>query len=257
MLCLGTDFRHKNRMFALRLLDELQQRHDWDGWLVLAGPRVQVGSSGPQEDELLTLRPRAAGRVLDVASVSEAEKAWLMGHARLVVYPTLYEGFGLVPFEAAACDVPCLWAQGTSLSEILPDSAAGIVPWDPVSSAEHARALMHDQRARADNVAAVRAAAAALTWDTTAERLVEVYNQACDEPASPTGTIERTEGLMSPDVSEDAIRLVGPDGLLPRDLERPLLALATHRQIGTPVFRAIKAGYRAYTRGKGDPDNGR
>ena len=45
LLCLGTDFRHKNRLFALRTLDELQRRHDWTGWLLLAGPRVTYGSS--------------------------------------------------------------------------------------------------------------------------------------------------------------------------------------------------------------------
>lgn len=252
MLCLGTDFRHKNRVFAMRLLSELQQRHDWDGWLVLAGPRVQVGSSTPQEDELLAFHPRLADRVLDVASVTEAEKAWLIERAKLVVYPTLYEGFGLVPFEAAAAGVPCLWAKGTSLSELLPDTAAGIIPWDSVASAANAIELIRDESARSANVQAIRTAAAKLSWDVTAERLLEVYNQACDEPLSPAGIVERSEGLLSPDVSEDALRLIGPNGVLPQDLERPLLALATHPQIGRPVFRMIKAGYRAYTRGKTD-----
>jgi glycosyltransferase involved in cell wall biosynthesis len=257
ILCLGTDFRHKNRVFAMRLVVELQRHHDWDGWLVLAGPRVQIGSSRPEEDQLLALNPRLAARVLDVASVTEAEKAWLLGRSRLVAYPTVYEGFGLVPFEAVARGVPCLWSQGTSLSEILPDAAAGIVPWDPVSSAARALRLMHDDDARSDNLDAVREAASRLTWDATAERLVEVYNQACDEPASQVGTLERTEGLMSPEVSEDALRLIGPGGALPRDLERPLLALASHPTIGTPVFKALRAGYRAYRRGKSDSDNGR
>ena len=31
LLCLGTDFRHKNRLFALRLLASLRERHGWDG----------------------------------------------------------------------------------------------------------------------------------------------------------------------------------------------------------------------------------
>ncbi len=41
------------------------------------------------------------------------------------------------------------------------------------------------------------------------------------------------------------MRLIGPDGALPADVERPLLALATHPQIGAPMFRAMKFGYRA------------
>jgi hypothetical protein len=143
------------------------------------------------------------------------------------------------------------------LSELLPDTAAGIVPWDPVSSAATAIKLIREDRARAANLKAIRAAAEKLTWDTTAERLLDVYNLACDEPAAPTGVVERAEGLMSPDVSEDALRLIGPDGLLPEEVERPLLALATHPQIGRPVFGMLKAGYRAYTRGKRSQDNGR
>ena len=46
-------------------------------------------------------------------------------------------------------------------------------------------------------------------------------------------------------LSEDAMRLIGPGGALPSDIERPLLALATHPQIGEPMFRVIKFGYRA------------
>lgn len=50
---------------------------------------------------------------------------------------------------------------------------------------------------------------------------------------------------MSEVLSEDAIRLVGPEGLLPADVERPLLALATHPQIGNAMFGAMRLGYRA------------
>ncbi len=50
---------------------------------------------------------------------------------------------------------------------------------------------------------------------------------------------------MSGTLSEDAMRLIGPGGALPADVERPLLALATHPQIGKPMFRAIRLGYRA------------
>ncbi len=46
-------------------------------------------------------------------------------------------------------------------------------------------------------------------------------------------------------LSEDAIRLIGPGGALPTDVERPLLALATHPQVGTPMFGALRLGYRA------------
>ncbi len=245
ILCLGTDYRHKNRVFALRLLDQLRRRHDWRGWLVMAGPPVRFGSSVPDEDALLARRPGLAGALVRLDAVSEAEKAWLLGRASVVAYPSVHEGFGLVPFEAAGLGVPCAWAPGTALSEVIPDSAAAIVPWDAAASADRVLELMRDEHAAARNLQVVREAAAALRWEQAAAQLLDVYRSACDGPQAPAGGLGRTEGPPSSGLSEDAIRLVGPAGALPRDLERPLLALATHPKIAMPVFRAIRAGYRA------------
>ncbi len=245
IFCLGTDFRHKNRVFALRMLRELQLRHGWPGYLVLAGPRVRWGSSTPDEAELLALHPNLARHVLDVAAVSESEKAWLFARARLVLYPTVHEGFGLVPFEAADHGVPCMWAPGTSLSEVLPDEAAAIVPWDPAESADLALELMQGEEERERNLRLIRAAGEALTWDGAARKLIEIYESTCEAPGALGGAALRGQGQIHGELSEDALRLLGPAGLLPRDIERPLLALATHPQIGDPVFRAIRAGYRA------------
>jgi glycosyltransferase involved in cell wall biosynthesis len=238
LLCLGTDYHHKNRLFTLRLLERLRARHGWPGVLVFAGPSVAHGSSRRQEASFLSAHPELAASVIDVGAVTEAEKEWLFGHAALVAYPSVLEGFGLVPFEAAARRVPCLWAPGSSLSELLPDDAAAIVPWDEEATASHALALMHDGRARERNLAAIDAGAAGLTWDGTAAGLIDVYRGTGNAPARPRG-----DGGFP--LSEDAARLVGPAGELPADVQRPLLALATHRRIGRPVFGALKLGYRA------------
>ena len=244
ILCLGTDFRHKNRIFALRMFEVLKRRDGWPGYLVFAGPPIRYGSSRPEESELLAMHPGLEDSVLDLAAVSEAEKAWLFERARLVLYPTVHEGFGLIPFEAAGHDVPCMWAPGTALSEVLPDSAAGIVAWDPIQSADGALMLLHDDAARARNIEAVRGAGAQLTWDATGARLLELYESVCSAPATPTSTLERLHGRALGPLSEDAMRLLGPDGALAPEFERPLLAVATHRQLSAPLFGAIKSGYR-------------
>ncbi|MBV9804900.1 MAG: glycosyltransferase [Solirubrobacterales bacterium] len=248
ILCLGTDFRHKNRLFALRVVDELRRRHAWPGRLVMAGPRVRFGSSAQDERRLLRARPELAPAVLDLPAVSEDERRWLLRRAALIIYPTVHEGFGLIPFEAAAHERPCLWAPGTALSEFLPDAAAGIVPWDSAACAERALALMRDPAQRSATVEAVRAAAAGMTWEATGRRLIEVYRAVCERPPSPAAARERDGGLMGGQISEDAIRLVGPDGALPRELERPLLALATHPRAARPVLGTIRAGYRLFSR---------
>lgn len=243
-LCLGANYRHKNRAFALRIVAELQRRHGWRGRLVFAGRRVPHGSSGADEERILAGTPALAEAVIDLGPVSEVEKEWLLTHASLVLYPSVHEGFGLVPFEAAEHDVPCMWAAGTSLSEVLPDSAAEIVPWDAVASAGRALELLRNPAARERNVAAIRAAGGHLSWDAAARKLIEAYEETCDAPSSPVAALERRHRLLSAGMSEDAMRLLGPGGALPPGVERPLLALATHSRLGTPLFGVLRFGYR-------------
>jgi GT2 family glycosyltransferase len=243
--CLGTDFFHKNRVFALRVLAELQRRHGWSGKLILAGPPVSQGSSRGQEAELLATDPRLSAAVIELAALTESEKAWLYDRAALVFYPTVHEGFGLVPFEAADHRRPCMWAPGTSLSEVLVDSAAEIVAWDAAATADNALALLQDPRRATANLEAIGQASRQLSWDASAQDLVEVYRAVADGPPVP-GPADRRPGVGASvlELNEDALNLVGPGGALPRDMQRPLLALATHQAVGGPVFAAVRAGYR-------------
>ncbi len=124
MVCASaTDFAHKNRLFALEVLAELQRRHDWPGRLVLAGPHVRYGSSRePTSSVRLDASPRLAAAVIALGRGQRGGQGVAAGAgARLVLYPTVHEGFGLIPFEAAAAGVPCLWAAGTALRELLPE----------------------------------------------------------------------------------------------------------------------------------------
>ena len=181
LLCLGTDFRHKNRVFAMRLLRALRDRHGWDGELVLAGAHVAGGSSGAEE-ALTRSRGQLEDKVRTLPAVNEGEKQWLLDRASGVVYPTVAEGFGLVPFEAADQGLPCFYAAGTSLAEVLPSSAATLVPWDPDASADAVIGLLRDDAERKAHVRAIRAAGARFTWRKTAHTLAKVYEEAAAAP---------------------------------------------------------------------------
>ena len=242
VLCIGTDLRHKNRPFALHVFQQLRARHGWEGWLVLAGPHVEFGSSAPEEASFLAAHPDLASRCLDLGAVSEAEKVWLLAGARAVLYPTLCEGFGFVPFEAASHSTPCMWAAGTALSEILPDAEAGVAPWSAEETADALIVLLHDDAVRRQHVQSVRVAADRLRWHATAAQLVQVYRDACDHPPPTAGTLYQLGG--EPTISEDGFRLLGPGGALPADIERPLLALATHPRLARPLFGALRGAYR-------------
>jgi len=204
LLCLGTDFRHKNRMFALRLVEALREQHGWKGKLVLAGPRVSDGSSAGEEAAYLATRPELADAVLTLPAVDEAEKSWLLANCLAVLYPTTYEGFGLMPFEAADHGRPCLFASQTALAELLPPELATLVPWDAKESASRVSALLAQPEAMQEHVLAIRRAAGPLTWQSTAEALLDVYFATAASPAREAAVM--AEKLLAVEVERDELQ---------------------------------------------------
>jgi glycosyltransferase involved in cell wall biosynthesis len=254
LLCLGTTFRHKNRPFALRLLHALREQHGWDGRLVLAGPDMPDGSSVADEEAWLLEHPAAAPHVVRLAAVDEREKAWLCRHAAAVLYPTTYEGFGLVPFEAASAGTACLWAPQSSLADVLPPDLGLLVPWDAEASAGRVVELLRDEARAAAHVEAVRAAAAELTWDRAAAALLDAYDEVVRLPAREADRLARIQSAywgLRHDIGDTGLSLVGPEEpLLPPDAQRALAALARRG----PTRRALLAALRWAARLGGSDD---
>jgi glycosyltransferase involved in cell wall biosynthesis len=248
LLVVGARYRHKNRVFALRLLQALHARHAWRGRLVFAGAEVPFGSSSPDEAAWLAAHPDMAAYVVDVGAVNESEKTWLYRHADAAVYPTIYEGFGLIPFEAAHHGKPCLWAHQSALAEFLPEDAALLVPWDAERSADRAIEVLGSESRARMQVDAVRARAVDLTWDRTAERLVEVYREALAEPiremahlGDMTITAEASYWGLRDSIGPTGLSLVDPHApLLPEEAQRTLAALARRPSTRRPLLSTLR-----------------
>ena len=267
LLCLGTDFRHKNRVFALRLLDHLRDDHDWGGRLVLAGTHISHGSSRQLERAFLDEHPELRELVVDLGSVTEEEKVWLIANANAVVYPSVYEGFGLVPFESALSGVPCVFAPQSSLAEAAPEGTATILPWDPAWSATAVHALLTDADTRARQVQALSATARGLSWAAAAASMFEVYREAALAPVRAAATLSRDateredemiaahERVVETLIGERELvlrdydellaelgpgrGLIGPRGSLPDDLQRALLALSARPALSRPLYGGL------------------
>jgi GT2 family glycosyltransferase len=267
MLCLGTDFRHKNRVFALRMLEALRDVCEWDGALVLAGPRVSHGSSAGEEAAYLATRPELAARVIGLPAIGEPEKEWLLTRAAAVLYPTTYEGFGLMPFEAAVYGRPCLFASQTALAETLPADAATIVPWDARASAVRAHPLLSSPEAAAAHVRSIRQAGKRFTWRSAAETLVEVYWETAASPARPASRlaldlarveVEREESERKYDelwkgLTPQARALLAPDSPLTPAATRSLAALVRRPVLRRMVLGPLQAAQRLRANGHDDP----
>lgn len=181
--CISATFWHKNRRHAIRTFDLLCREHGYEGSLVVAGPEPYYGRSESEDAELLAeLDPAIRARVIEVGRVDEPTKWWLLERADVVLYPSIVEGFGLVPFEAAAVGTPALAFAGSALAEVLGGTNAVLPTWDPSEwAAAASRLLKSGERADAA-LNEVRRVGAAHTWDGTAERTWEAIDSLLARP---------------------------------------------------------------------------
>ncbi len=189
ILMLGVSFLHKNRLYALKVLNLLISRYGWKGKLVFAGPTPSTGSSEPEELAFLQNHPEVQPYVCYLGSVTEGEKTWLLKNASLVLYPSTREGFGLVPFEAAAVGTPALTVRISALTEILGEEVIYLDDFNLEKGAAVIWSFLSDPEVRAFQIQALQKRMAAFTWKETATRTWEFYQRILNMPPRFSGEL--------------------------------------------------------------------
>lgn len=147
-------------------------------WAALgSSPPLALVSAGPAIDRYPSLADLAARfgarEVQGLGWVGEAELDGLYAHAEMVLFPSLYEGFGFPLAESFARGIPTLAADIPTLREIGDGVSRFVPPADSVAWAEAVRDLAGNESERDRMRAAGRRRAAELTYRATAERTLE------------------------------------------------------------------------------------
>jgi len=95
-----------------------------------------------------------------------------------LVFPSLYEGFGLPPLEAMACGVPVLTSNVCSLPEVVGDAAVLVNPFDVEDIADGIRRVIEDGSLRDGLRGKGLERARQFSWDETARRTWEALKTA-------------------------------------------------------------------------------
>jgi glycosyltransferase involved in cell wall biosynthesis len=123
------------------------------------------------------------GRVRWLGQVPRERLPDVMAGADVVVYPSLYEGFGFPPLEAMSTGTPVVASSASCLPEVLGDAAVLVEPRDVTALQRALESVLTDRALRDRLVAAGRERAGAYTWERCAERTVDAYRRVLGSPA--------------------------------------------------------------------------
>jgi glycosyltransferase involved in cell wall biosynthesis len=139
--------------------------------LVVAGPR----HFGYEEALRLVDELGLAQRVRFLHDVGDDLLPALYRHARLFVFPSWAEGFGLPPLEAMASGVPVIVARGSALSEVTEGAGVLVDPADPVEIAAALRRVLADESLARHLAHRGRQRALQFDWAAEGRRAGDVY----------------------------------------------------------------------------------
>jgi glycosyltransferase involved in cell wall biosynthesis len=109
-----------------------------------------------------------------VGEIPDVELAALYRGARCVLYPSLYEGFGLPVLEAMACGTPVVTSVGTAMEEVAGGAAVLVDALDAFAIADGIR----EAEARRDELVPLGLERArAFAWDRAADGVVELWRE--------------------------------------------------------------------------------
>jgi glycosyltransferase involved in cell wall biosynthesis len=143
-------------------------------------PLMLVGGKGWLYDEVFA-RVEACSLTAEVQFVGyvPAEELPLWYNAAdLLVYPSLYEGFGLPPLEAMACGTPVVTSTASSLPEVVGQAGLLVDPTDVEALAAAMQQALAERDVRERMRAAGLARAQSFSWQKTASGTVGSYRRA-------------------------------------------------------------------------------
>lgn len=164
---------HKNHarlMAALRIYENV---YDCRLKLVVSGKLRHEN----RRAEEFAIAAGVADQLIDLGFIPISDLPGLYGAATALVFPSLFEGFGIPLLEAMACGCPVVAANATSVPEVVGDAAVLFDPFDPGDIAEKIYQVVSDKLLRKDLAARGKVRAQQFSWAQVIENLENVYQR--------------------------------------------------------------------------------
>jgi glycosyltransferase involved in cell wall biosynthesis len=175
LLYVGNVKPHKNLGRLVNAFRSLLDRIPHD--LVIVG-QIQGFITGDEE----TIRRAAElpDRLIFTGHLPDEELKRYYAHAEALVFPSLYEGFGLPPLEAMASGCPALVSRAASLPEVCGDAAMYFDPYDEGDIADKIMLAVQNDTVLKDLREKGRTQAARYSWDAACAETAAVLRELLD-----------------------------------------------------------------------------
>ncbi len=164
ILHVGNNADYKNRGGVLDVFEQLADLSD-----------LHLVMVGPSPSQVLKYKASKLERVVFLADVDDHILVELYRRARLLLFPSLYEGFGMPVLEAMSMGCPVVCSDGGSLPEVAGQAALVAKVGDVKTLAGHCRAVLTDAGLRAGLVQQGQEHAAGFTMQRFADSLMAWY----------------------------------------------------------------------------------
>ena len=173
ILYVGNIKPHKNLERLIEAFDQVRRQGFDELTLVIIGDQI----SKLQGLRRAVHRHKLHKQVRFLGFVAPEVLTVLYRLARVFVFPSLYEGFGLPPLEAMASGTPVLSSNVSSLPEVLGDAALLVDPYSADAIADGIVRLLTDEALRATLKARGLAKVREYSWEASVRKVLEIYEE--------------------------------------------------------------------------------
>lgn len=164
---------HKNHRVLIQALGILKDRFPSLHCVCTGAIKSKVLKN---ELEEMTESEGVGGRVLFTGFVSDGDIRFIYTHAKALVFPSSFEGFGIPLVEAMHFGLPVIAADNSSITEVVDGAGVLVKTGDADALAEAIEKVLTDTNLRNELIKKGRERAKLFSWEKTAAETLEVFH---------------------------------------------------------------------------------
>ncbi|MFH0857605.1 MAG: glycosyltransferase family 1 protein [Candidatus Magasanikbacteria bacterium] len=175
VLYVGAAYPHKNLPCLLRAWKRVEEKTGNLYQLVLVGKKTPFYTQLLESEAM-----KDCNTIIYTDFVEDMNLEVIYNHAKLFVFPSLYEGFGLPPLEAMAHKVPVVSSSASCLPEVLGEGALYFDPESEENMAQVMMSALEDENIRMDILSAGKGVLQNYSWNILAKKTFDEYRKTIE-----------------------------------------------------------------------------